>query len=166
MKKNIDWVVVSSKPGEIAFCKRCGKGLNFQLPQRCEIVEAALNAFTKIHSECQPGNGWSESVKSPYEWLMGRDTGISSRTIYAAITGCPTEDYDIPHDPDDFGRCYRLLELFPNWKAELHKVAERFPKWKPFIAAWDELTALYEEEAPSGRAPKLFDRMQELRREA
>ena len=41
-----------------------------------------------------------------------------------------------------------------------------YPEWAPLVAVWDELTALYEEELPSGRCPKLYDRMQQLRGES
>jgi len=101
------------------------------------------------------------------EWLQGKDTGISSKTIFAVMTG--TVDMGpfsggIPYDPSDFGRCYRLLQHFPQWRARLPEVARRHPEWGPMVEAWDELTALYEQEAPNhrGTAPKLYERMQEL----
>lgn len=37
-------------------------------------------------------------------------------------------------------------------------------EWEVLAAHWDELEALYREELPTGRAPKLYDRMQELLR--
>lgn len=101
---------------------------------------------------------------TPIDWLLGGDTGISSKTICAVITGSKMKDPDVPHDPADFGRCYRLLALFPEWRTRLHEVSEQFPIWGPLVEAWDELTVLYEEETKnkSGMAPKLYDRMQEL----
>lgn len=102
----------------------------------------------------------------PIEWMMGPDTGISSKTICAVMTGCDTTGIwcDVPHDPADFGRCYRLLKSFPEWRGFMYQVAERFKEWGPLVAAWDELTALYEEELPTGKgkAPKLYARMQTL----
>jgi len=72
--------------------------------------------------------------------------------------------YDIPHDPDDFGRCYRLLELFPDWKSQLGKVAERFPKWSPFVREWDTLTTMYEAalSSKSNLATEMYEFMQQL----
>lgn len=69
-------------------------------------------------------------------------------------------------DPADFGRCYRLLKIMPSWRPRLPEVAALFPKWTGLVSAWDELTALYEEELPRRRCPKLYVRMQELRGEA
>lgn len=102
------------------------------------------------------------------EWALGNDTGISSMTICAVMTGTPINPRfgpDVPHDPSDFGRCYRLLALFPTWRNRLPEVAERYPIWGPMVEAWDELTALYEVEAlnTSGAAPLLYARMVELR---
>lgn len=88
------------------------------------------------------------SQKQLLEWIAGPDTGISSKTIFAALTGITwTERFspDIPHDPDDFGRCYRLLLIFPEWRFRLAEVAMRFPVWGPMIAIWDELTAMWED---------------------
>lgn len=160
------WVVGGGSPGETAHCTRCGEGLNLSLPQRVEVWVAATQAFAKCHAGCQPGHYHPVPIFTPAEWLIGRDTGISSITIWAAITGNRPQnlrDFDVPHDPADFGRCYRLLNLFTAWRKDLPKVAELCPKWKPFVEAWDELTVLYEEELPSGKCPKLYKRMQELR---
>ena len=102
---------------------------------------------------------------TPIDWLLGGDTGTSSRTICAVMTGSKLSGpfgADVPHDPDDFGRCYRLLVLFPAWRARLQEVADAYPMWGPLVAAWDELTALYEEESRNRTAPKLYARIQVL----
>jgi len=97
-----------------------------------------------------------------YAWLSNGDTGTSSLTIWHALMGRTPDRTDVPHDPADFGRCYRLLQVMPSWKDRLSEVAALYPKWSPLVSAWNELTALYEEERPSGRAPKLYARMHEL----
>lgn len=89
---------------------------------------------------------------TPTDWLLSGDTGISSETICAVMVGATARRVDIPYDTDDFGRCYRLLTLFPEWRARLPEVAKRFPKWGPMVMAWDELTSLYERLCdPDGR---------------
>lgn len=105
---------------------------------------------------------------TPIEWLMGSDRGISSETILSVMMDVPMAGRygpDIPHDPSDFGRCYRLLKHFPEWRDRLPEVAEKYPAWRPLVEEWDALTALYEEEIkrPDGRAPELYRRMKELR---
>ena len=102
---------------------------------------------------------------TPIKWLLGNDTGISSKTILSVMTGTEITGYfgpDIPHDPDDFGRCHRLLRHFPEWLPRLYEVAERYPIWGPMVEAWDDMTILYEEEFPHGKAPKLCAMMRDL----
>ena len=93
------------------------------------------------------------------DWLLSSDTGISSKTIFAVMTGAKNNNTDVPYDNDDFGRCYRLLQLFPEWKARLPEVAEAYPMWGPMVAAWDELSDLYKKNRCS---EKLYDRMKVL----
>lgn len=95
-------------------------------------------------------------------WIHNGDTGTSSETIWSVMTGRDVTRYGVPLDPSDFGRCYRLLKIMPSWRARLPEVVARFPRWAKLIEAWDELTALYEEELPSGMAPRLYARMREL----
>lgn len=97
-------------------------------------------------------------------WLAGGDTGTSSKTIWSVMTGQDVDRHGIPHDPADFGRCHRLLELFPKWRERLPTVAAIFPEWAPLVEHWDELTALYVEELAEGTgyARRTYDRMKEL----
>lgn len=101
---------------------------------------------------------------TPHEWIIGNDTGISSKTIWAVMMGAVSAGgwFGVPQDPDDFGRCYRLLKLFPEWKDRLHEVTEYFPAWTGLVREWDRLTELYEKEVPSGRCPELYAAMNPL----
>lgn len=103
-------------------------------------------------------------------WIVSRDTGTSSQTIWSVMMGAEPAHASEPSDPDDFGRCYRLLKLIPEWKPRLSEVAARYPVWTALVAHWDELTALYEDELQNGpmskygnrMAPRTYDRMKEL----
>lgn len=101
---------------------------------------------------------------TPTEWLLSGDTGVSSQTIFAVMTRSKISRTDVPYDPSDFGQCYRLLALFPEWRPRLREVSALFPEWGPLVDAWDELTGLYEEglQNPLRRAPKLYERMRAL----
>lgn len=109
------------------------------------------------------------------EWLLGHDTGISSLTICAVLSGQHSVaaavsrgpfGADVPHDPADFGRCYRLLQAIPEWRGRLGEVAKAHRIWRPFVREWDAMTALYEEERVLARAPKLYALMQKLEAES
>ncbi len=116
---------------------------------------------------------WREELKvgdANPDWLRSGDTGTSSMTIYAALTGewrtldRGMDGADTPKDPDDFGRCYRLLKRFPEWRARLGEVAEKFPAWGPLVREWDQMTKLYERDAPehTGSSPELYELMTKL----
>ncbi len=77
-------------------------------------------------------------------WVVGGDTGTSSQTIWSVMVGVKHDRPWTPLDSDDFGRCYRLLELVPEWRKRLPEVAALHPDWKPLVREWDRLTSLYE----------------------
>lgn len=99
-------------------------------------------------------------------WSLSGDTGTSSKAIAAAALGITPKEsafgFDIPRDPSDFGRCYRLLQKVPELRLALHLVVAVAQDWGPMVEVWDELTALYEEEKPSGKCPRLYERMKGL----
>ena len=85
--------------------------------------------------------------ESAQEWLLTGDRGISSETIFGAITGLVINRRKYPPaDPADFYRCYKLIKAVPEWKSELHKVAELSKTWKNVIDNWDKLSELLEEQ--------------------
>lgn len=84
------------------------------------------------------------------EWIVSDDTGVSSKAIWAhmmdaKVTPKPWGSY--PHDPADFGRCYRLLKRFPAWRSRIGEMAQYGEEWAALAGAWDELEALFESEA-------------------
>jgi hypothetical protein len=126
-----------------------------------------------VDQEPRPTYGAPESMRAYVEWANGGDSGISSATMLGAITGHNflndgrVGSYrwrpDVPHDPGDFGRCYRLLERFPELRPQLHKVAEKHPEWARLVERWAELEAMYRAAIESGadEAPELYEAIQE-----
>ena len=167
------WVVAGGKRGEVGHCQRCGEGLVMMGNQLIEVVTASMKAYVNIHKNCKDTDAGRKGERplTPRDWMQGRDTGISSMTICCTIAGFmwPMHHYpDVPHNPSDFGRCYRFLNLFPDFKPQLHKVAERFPEWIPFVREWDKLTEMYEVALASKAktAPVMYQFMKELEKEA
>ena len=95
---------------------------------------------------------------TPIDWLMGDDTGISSKTIFSVMMDCAIDRADVPYDPADFGRCYRLLKQFPEWESRLGEVSSKYPAWTPMVDSWSELSLIYEAKDYT----KLYKKMQEL----
>ena len=83
------------------------------------------------------------------EWIGTQAVGVSSKTMWVALM-CPQcvngnncWDYDIPHDADDFSRCYHLSKFAGLTLDDLRRVAKVFPYWKPIIDEWDNLVSAY-----------------------
>ena len=88
--------------------------------------------------------------KEMMNWIIGKDTGLSSQTLWAIImklSKSQLPDYcpSIPYDTDDFGRCHRLLELCePEMRDRVLKTAaKKYRIWIPFSDRWDDLTDLF-----------------------
>jgi hypothetical protein len=151
-----------------AICKSAEKQLgNVPLSTRRMniIIEAAdliVAGFAEEDKPSRPNSGLGA-------WLSSDDTGISSRCIARHLSGgrVPHErrafgNDEHPHDPSDFGRCFRLMESVPEFRPRIGEMASVSPVWKRLVEAWDELESLYLEEMPSGSAPKLYDRIRNL----
>jgi hypothetical protein len=67
-----------------------------------------------------------------------------------------------PCDPDDFSRCYKLLEIIPEWKNELHKMKAISPVWSNLVDNWDKLNEFYENMRIVKKANGMFEFMREL----
>ena len=96
-------------------------------------------------------------------WIARGEHGVSSETIYAVFAVARPRRSDVPHDPDDFRRCRRLLDLMPEWRSRIEEVALAYPWYRPFTDRWDEMDRLWDEESSSGKCPKLYALMQVAR---
>lgn len=77
-------------------------------------------------------------------WAAGPDTGCSSKALFGWFAGgLPPRDY--PVDADDFGRCYRLLKLAPEWRERMAELTHdpASPSWRALAKHWEELEQLY-----------------------
>jgi len=75
-------------------------------------------------------------------WLALHDNGLSSECIADQMCGMvPTGNH--PWDGDDFGRCERLLILYPEWRARLHEMKAVSPIWAALVERWDEIVAAW-----------------------
>jgi hypothetical protein len=86
--------------------------------------------------------------RAEIEWALSDDTGLSSLTIWSVMTGMPVPGRKYvkahPHDADDFGRCFRLLERFPHWRERMPEVAEKYKGyWTDLVEVWIECEEIY-----------------------
>lgn len=103
-------------------------------------------------------------------WARGNDRGLSSQAIWDhMVTGQCDGNY--PLDPEDLGRCLRLLGLVPEWKPRMVEMRVYNNTWALYCIYWDELVDLMTDECGLGiggvwkskYAPKTYERMRELR---
>jgi len=127
-------------------------------------------AFIKLHKDCrqtwvQPEADLTTTVHQRMQfWLTQGERGTSSETIFSVLGGdsgwCRHPNvYCHPLDPDDFRRCYLLLETIPEWKADLHKLKEISLVWSNLVDNWPELTQLLEEQMRTHKANGMYDLM-------
>jgi len=96
-------------------------------------------------------------------WALTYEAGNSAKTIVKALTREPVTDHaTVPYDAGDFGRCYAMLKRFPELVPHFREVAVVYPEWGPLVDAWRELSQLWEEESPTGKCPKLGQRIDDL----
>lgn len=130
-----------------------------------------IEAFAEEHARCKETDASPTRTKPAdvLAWLDSFRAGTSSMTIVEALLPEHATDVrarrtlpGVPLDPADFGRCHDLLELFPALRPRLGEVAKKYPEWRPLVGAWEQMTALYLEEFPTGKAPKLYALMKKL----
>lgn len=74
------------------------------------------------------------------KWIAGSDTGMSSKAIFGhMLGGAAPEARAHPRDDGDFGRCYRLLKLIPEWRARIDEMAQHGDYWKALVARWGDI---------------------------
>lgn len=83
------------------------------------------------------------------EWISTHRVGVSSKTMWVALM-CNLQsvdrnslNYNVPHDADDFSRCYDLCKFAELTLNDLRKIESVFPYWKPIIDEWHNLEAAF-----------------------
>lgn len=119
-----------------------------------------IDAFNVLHEHCK--KTWQRPAidpSSPIElriawWITHGEVGLSSKTIWLFFTNTKNNSIDpmhnYPHDPDDFKRCYQLLQLIPEWRGRLHEMRYLSTPWSNLIQHWDMLSDMFERNEKSG----------------
>lgn len=78
-------------------------------------------------------------------WMATGEHGSSSKAMWSCLMHIKSPDNSHPYDPDDFKRCWKLLNTVPEWKQQLHKLKPLSKAWSNLVDNWDKLTAMYEQ---------------------
>ena len=133
------------------FCTCCGGNYKLNYPIDPIILGKKIKAFKSLHNDCP--QTWTEpeadQTKSTQEkamwWIANGDVGMSSKTMWNFFMKNKQFPINHPHDPDDFSRCYKLLEAVPEWKILVPRLAVLSKEWKALSENWDKLTEMYEQ---------------------
>src|SRR3990167_6136371 len=109
-----------------ARCLRCGGCEAAPFPMPVDAFAPWCEYFGAKHAACKDTGRVDTPAASVEEWRGGWDTGISSVAIYSHMMGLPQDSQfgpGYPRDPDDFGRCYRLLKVAPEWRERIGEMA-------------------------------------------
>ncbi|MDC6536570.1 hypothetical protein LN429_15805 [Pseudomonas syringae] len=97
-------------------------------------------------------------------WIVDGRVGMSSKAIWAHMTGTPSECMSAPSDPDDLNRCLLLLDLIPEWTARMGEMATHGNEWQALSPIWTDLASTFIAEAgldwcKGKSAPKTYQMM-------
>ena len=84
-------------------------------------------------------------------WLALCDNGLSSECIADTMCGIRGDNTRRPYDGADFGRCERLLMLYPQWRARLPEMMAVNPAWAALVPRWDEVAAAWQADKAARR---------------
>ena len=163
------------------FCYNCGSSYHIVLPTPIYMSTAIMKQFVENHTNCEKtweepkvDQTWTEISKAIW-WAMGMNAerGMSSKAMWHQIYNKsfhsilvfalkPGEKTCHPADPDDFRRCYLLLETVPEWKDKLHLMKEVSPVWEKLVDNWDQLTLMLQEQMGTGQPNGMFEFMKKL----
>lgn len=150
------------------FCYNCGVSYDMHLPQPISMAAAIMEQFAKSHKNCK--QTWTEPIVNPekskheraYWWVQNGETGQSSKTMWGFFMGETPEIINHPHDPDDFQRCYKLLQAVPEWKRRMDELRILSPTWNALVDNWSKLTEMWEERLATGKSNGMYDLMKSI----
>lgn len=154
------------------FCHNCGGEYQLQYPISIPDMNKKIASFNTLHADCP--KTWTEQQadqsKSIHEkamhWIACGEHGMSSKTMWNCLMGNKKYDVSHPYDPDDFKRCYKLLQTVPEWKSQLHRLKPLSRQWSNLVDNWDKLTEMFEKNIAENWVNKkevgMFDFMQKL----
>jgi hypothetical protein len=133
------------------FCLNCGGEHKITIPMPVKDMGKNIEAFNTLHKDClptwkEPEADQSQSIKEKAMWWIANgEQGLSSKTMWLCLMGQKVERVSYPYDPDDFSRCYKLLQAVPEWKTHLYLLKPLCPQWSNLVDNWDKLTEMYEQ---------------------
>lgn len=121
------------------------------IPAEPRFVNAAIKAANGICDELARPVVKSFKGMGLEAWLNSDDTGSSSLYMAWCLSGGQFGYWQgrgqplpaWPHDPDDLGRCIRLIDAVPEFGGKIPEMSHRGPEWLAVTTNWAEWVELY-----------------------
>lgn len=111
------------------------------IPRQVNAVIAAANAIVAEFANGEilttPGMGLTA-------WLASDDWGVSSKFMAGVLSGKFVAEKGYPRDPDDFGRCRRLILAVPELAGKIDLMRDYGKKWITIADNWNDWVAMYD----------------------
>ncbi|TDD77089.1 hypothetical protein [Flavobacterium caseinilyticum] len=136
---------------EKLFCTNCGGEFTLKFPLQIPEMNSKIKLFADLHKDCEqtyvePVADQSKDIETKaLWWIANGHVGLSSKTMWLFFLHQDNPLINHPHDPDDFSRCYKLLEAVPEWKGRILELSKLSLPWKNLAENWEKLTAMYEQ---------------------
>lgn len=141
--------------------------LQAELETDCEKSARRGEAILKDKHRIEQLGSERDELRDGLKWFFSNSVGMSSRAILSKMLDVGKET-SYPHDPSDFERCHRILQLFPEWRDRITEMADVSPEWAALAREWDTLERMYIDamENGTGKAPEMFKLMCDLTKAA
>lgn len=136
---------------EKLLCLNCGGDYKLNMPIGIKETTSKIESFNELHKDCpktweEPKSDQSKSVEEKAMWWIANGRiGLSSKTMWLCFMNQKIERISHPYDPDDFSRCYALLEAVPEWRERILELGKLSKEWKKLSENWDKLTEMFEQ---------------------
>lgn len=136
---------------EKLFCTNCGSEFVLKFPIKVTEMTKKTEAFEELHKDCE--QTWVEPVADQSKdvtekamwWIANGHVGMSSKTMWNHFMKNKNFQINHPYDPDDFSRCYKLLQAVPEWKSRILELGVLSKQWKNLSENWEKLTDMFEQ---------------------
>lgn len=154
------------------FCFNCGASETLLLPSPVDTATATMRIFIKHHKSCK--KTWHEPANNPEGktetenarwWMENGEHGTSSKTMFNVLSDdlyIENRHQSHPSDPDDFRRCYKLLQEVPQFRLKLGRMSQKTKVWGNLIENWDALEGMLIEQMETKEANGMYEFMKKL----
>ena len=129
------------------------------LPAEPRLINCVISAANSICEEFAKPIVKASAGMGLTDWLASDDVGMSSKFMASALSGQFKAEFAYPRDPDDLGRCIRLIKAVPELKGLIHNMRSHGVMWTVVANNWERWSEMYEKE----QWESLYDEMKAAR---